>query len=315
MSKWLTGKKAFLKNHIIQFVAILFIVGLIGISYFTQTSFCSSNQATAPVHPLWKIDASTVNAAIIWEYPLTKADGFLATSQSSVAFFRGTSTSPCNDDETIIALNPSTGKEIWRYPVTLLRALFGFNDGYLVSACCSSVVRLDEKGERIWQSALFPNKDLQGRLVLIENKVYSSIDNGHSLDFETGSTLSDRLTPEERNRFDLQYLPQYDLYLRLDQAKILVFRISSGLPTWEIRENFKAIPIISNDMVITFDQSNRVKLIDIQTGYPFGEIQLESSDISSQSSHQNQFATLAAYNKHIFILDSDTSKLIAINLY
>jgi outer membrane protein assembly factor BamB len=296
---------------VIVIVFILIVVG--AISSVREQLFCNiPNAAPAPSEQMqWSIEKSTLPAKLLWEYTASTDRGFLAASKSSVAFNQ---VNPCNNNDDLTALDVRSGKEIWHYPITILYSLFGYNDGFLFASCCTVVTKLDKDGNYIWKTTEFPEKAYNSNFIINDDKVYFSSGDKHILDLDTGATIKDSLNPEDLRRFDIHYAPQYGVYLRLDPDKILAFQIDGGLPAWEMREEFKANPILVDNRVITLDQSNTIKLFDIQNGKQIGEIKLAANVIPSKNGLPHQFATLAAYGKSIFILDSETSKLFAIEL-
>lgn len=303
----------------------------------------------------WQIvESDNVQAGILWEKSVFVQDAVIAASDKLLLFNQNTF--GCSYDNHVVAVDNTTGQKVWAYAVQDNRAIRGImrvSDGFLITICCTTLIRLDDQGNQTWQSVKIPARIYRPNLFVTGNSFYfptatkvhvlslidgqeqSAIDGSNALaafdDFALWNTRGRTLEVENLQNKEIQWstrlpsentLSNFEVF-RFGEVVVVVsglqqmdaYAIDTGKQLWKVTGDFLAFPISVREMILTYDSDHQLIFYDGVSGNRTASLTLTRT---SQSHTRNPSdiaipAVLAVSKDKVFIWNNQSSELIALS--
>lgn len=280
--------------------------------------------------PCLSISTHLINAAV-------------AVSQQAAVFHQS-----CILESSLISLNLLTGKQEWSVPAFSSFQILGVKDGYINLEGDTTLVKYSLAGDVLWHSKKFPSHSvreafIKNNLIYLPNSnVY--VPNGNGIQVISADTGQDikriddetfltefenlyvskednkiKILDTQSDRSIVTALKSYQGIIAVDflddillvhfgRSNITAYNINTGDILWEISGEFKSAPLLLEDHLYTYNNSDQLEIYNPKTGMLLKSIQLKSS--GSQRTSVN----LAGYGNKIVICFYGVYEIIAINI-
>jgi hypothetical protein len=175
----------------------------------TQTE-CDATDPTFQNTDSWQIDASTIDATILWQKTeqRPKATAFVGTpnsgitaSQFHVVYMWISEPTTCTrfDQTELVAFDLHSGDEMWHVKdhMQLFRRISSIDGAYILISDDHSVFKLDLAGNIIWENSEIPSRSVETAYQLEDSIYVPSWEKIYQMAAETG---------EITNEFELEHL-------------------------------------------------------------------------------------------------------------
>jgi outer membrane protein assembly factor BamB len=315
-----------------------------------QGASCQEPEVGIDISSNWAIKTPS-NGKIAWAKQLAPDDYLLAASNNTVAFFRGATNDKCITGNQVIALDAVSGEKKWNVPIRLVRGLDAINDGYLITACCTSIIKIDKDGNQLWKSQEFPTKIYRPKIFVDQDTIYFPSDIGtFEISSQDGTLLESSRTLQVEGVFGDYQIVNADDKLLIRSVKdntmlgeipianpsstsisqllfskdtllvvsnydhIDAYDITSNKKVWELDIALSGDLVISDDRVIAYSRSNELLVYESATGNKVDSFYLEKKASQDDLFSENNGTFLAFSGNIVCVFFTKTDELIALKL-